>query len=206
MPNKPWNMICRSRPCKGGNREEELFDQSMGREWEDKSWEQVCFSPFLIPLKSTNRLQWNHYLSIAVDAIFAMHSSVIYNSLVKGIGGLVQVSVDDALQPGQYEFKWKILYRKHPHLFRFLISNRIRRKVMWKFLTWINWHNCDRAAKKVSAILSWENTKKANIEAQLKKIEVISFTLLFDLLRWSFLLSGMALTKVHHLSYILIET
>ncbi|VAH49564.1 unnamed protein product [Triticum turgidum subsp. durum] len=27
------------------------------------------------------------------------------------------------------------------------------------------------ATKKVSAILSWENTKKANIEAQLKKIE-----------------------------------
>lgn len=29
----------------------------------------------------------------------------------------------------------------------------------------------NKAAKKVSAILSWENTKKANIEAQLKKIE-----------------------------------
>lgn len=80
---------------------------------------------------------------------------------------------------------------------------------MWKFLTWINWHNCDRAAKKVSAILSWENTKKANIEAQLKKIEVISFALFFDLL-----IEGMiffyhlvcALTKFKHLSYILIET
>ena len=31
---------------------------------------------------------------------------------------------------------------------------------------------CRRAAKKVSAILSWENTKKANIEAQLRKVEV----------------------------------
>jgi hypothetical protein len=30
----------------------------------------------------------------------------------------------------------------------------------------------NKAAKKVSAILSWENTKKANIEAQLRKIEV----------------------------------
>lgn len=29
----------------------------------------------------------------------------------------------------------------------------------------------NKAAKKVSAILSWENTKKANIEAQLRKIE-----------------------------------
>ncbi|KAI5013992.1 hypothetical protein ZWY2020_055382 [Hordeum vulgare] len=29
----------------------------------------------------------------------------------------------------------------------------------------------NKATKKVSAILSWENTKKANIEAQLKKIE-----------------------------------
>ncbi|KAJ1272011.1 hypothetical protein BS78_06G170500 [Paspalum vaginatum] len=29
----------------------------------------------------------------------------------------------------------------------------------------------NKAAKKISAILSWENTKKANIEAQLKKIE-----------------------------------
>jgi hypothetical protein len=33
-------------------------------------------------------------------------------------------------------------------------------------------NECHRAAKKVSAILSWENTKKAYIEAQLKKIEV----------------------------------
>jgi hypothetical protein len=47
---------------------------------------------------------------------------------------------------------------------------------MYKFLTWINGYNCDRAAKKISAILSWENTKKANIEAELKKIEVISFS------------------------------
>ncbi|KAG8043127.1 hypothetical protein GUJ93_ZPchr1396g22915, partial [Zizania palustris] len=29
----------------------------------------------------------------------------------------------------------------------------------------------NKASKKLSAILSWENTKKANIEAQLKKIE-----------------------------------
>jgi hypothetical protein len=32
----------------------------------------------------------------------------------------------------------------------------------------------NKASKKLSAILSWENTKKANIEAQLKKIEVYS--------------------------------
>jgi hypothetical protein len=36
--------------------------------------------------------------------------------------------------------------------------------------------NSHRAAKKLSAILSWENTKKASIEAELKKIEVISFS------------------------------
>ena len=79
---------------------------------------------------------------------------------------------------------------------------------MWKFLTCINGHNCDRAAKKVSAILSWENTNKANIEAQLKKIEVISFALFFDLL-----IEGMIFFIVWYvhllslsISHILIET
>lgn len=33
----------------------------------------------------------------------------------------------------------------------------------------------NRAIKKMSAITSWENTKKASIEAQLKKIEVTKF-------------------------------
>lgn len=31
----------------------------------------------------------------------------------------------------------------------------------------------NRAHKKLSAVGSWENTKKANVEAELKKIEVI---------------------------------
>jgi len=79
---------------------------------------------------------------------------------------------------------------------------------MWEFLTWINGHNCDRPAKKVSAILSRENTKKANIEAQLKKIEVISSALFFALL-----IEGMIFFIVWYvhllslsISHILIET
>ena len=98
------------------------------------------------------------------------------------------------------------------HLFRFLYPievDIIRRHVMWKFLTCINGHNCDRAAKKVSAILSWENTKKANIEAQLKKIEVISFALFFALLIEGLIIFYRllcALTKFKHRSYIFIVT
>jgi hypothetical protein len=33
-------------------------------------------------------------------------------------------------------------------------------------------HHCNRAYKKLSAVGSWENSHKASVEAQLKKIEV----------------------------------
>jgi hypothetical protein len=34
--------------------------------------------------------------------------------------------------------------------------------------------HCNRAYKKFSAVGSWENSNKASVEAQLKKIEVIN--------------------------------
>ena len=90
---KNLNLVCRSRSCKSGNWEEKLFDQSMGREWKDKSWEQVCCLPLSIPL---NSFSVEPLFVRNSRCIFAKkHSSVIYNSFIKGIGSFLQVYVND---------------------------------------------------------------------------------------------------------------
>ena len=96
---KNLNLVCRSRSCKSGNWEEKLFDQSMGREWKDKSWEQVCCLPLSIPLNS-----------FSVEPLFVRNSRCIFAKSILQLSIILSSRELEAF----YKYMWMIFLALRP--------------------------------------------------------------------------------------------
>jgi hypothetical protein len=95
----------------------------MGREWEDKSWEQVCCLPLSIPLNS-----------FSVEPLFVRYSRCIFASILQ-LSIILSSRELDAL----YKFMWMIFLALRPEgsvdINFYSIQTRIAKRIT-QFLSW----------------------------------------------------------------------